>query len=615
MVHRKISFVENRLTPQMPPAAVRMSSKNPRYIPPVAHSCPIEELIPPEILVNIFEIGTRASETFEDWADVEEDDGDDDYEDMDSDESMDSDSDDEDEDEKNGRTGSLPMPGLSLGKVKITEGEGSNDQSRLPFQVRISHVCRRWRRVAIDTPTLWTTLSFKESYPFEKSETWIARTKQAPLDIDIDISLPDEASPLIDESNGQSEGLSLSALKDLRRISTLIIPLISRWRSFELAVSDYAHIFHALKCLASCVDGAPLLETLSLFCSDDKQDEEYLHFPYDKYKEHFLLFGGNVPNLKHVFIVGVHVDWDLLTPRTERLMASVTERYPFTTNLLDLELGYCAKDVAPSLDQFSNMLRCSPNLETLKLSTFAPSFPEQQSTIESIYLPSLRNFQMSYMAPKLATSVLQLFYVPELTHLYLDFEDEDYTMFALSLIQPMRVPSSLQSITTNQQKFTHEAVNKIVRLAPVSILANISELRILGFPCHMDIPGVIYAACTRLTRLFLNMYYIARSFFTLLRDPVELKTASIYERDVPCLSYTHRGKPPFPNLHTLTISGEKGDEIRSLLSQRKVLGASPLKELEIDEDDFVNCEDIKWLKRNVENVSFVEISGDEEDFD
>src|SRR5260370_19505397 len=49
-------------------------------------------------------------------------------------------------------------------------------RQRLPFKVLVSHVCRRWRTVAIETSMLWTYLDFAEGPPFDKSRTWLDRS-------------------------------------------------------------------------------------------------------------------------------------------------------------------------------------------------------------------------------------------------------------------------------------------------------------------------------------------------------------------------------------------------------------------------------------------------------
>ena len=64
-------------------------------------------------------------------------------------------------------------------RLEAAEGEEFEEESdiedlMLPFQVLVSHVCRHWREIALESPTLWTTLSFTEGSPFEKSSIWIS---------------------------------------------------------------------------------------------------------------------------------------------------------------------------------------------------------------------------------------------------------------------------------------------------------------------------------------------------------------------------------------------------------------------------------------------------------
>ena len=84
------------------------------------------------------------------------------------------------------------------------EGSMDEDGKRLPFKVLVSHVCTRWRTVAIETSTLWTFLDFAEGPPFDKSRTWLERSKGCLLDIELDCTV-DEDDTNYNESDDRED--------------------------------------------------------------------------------------------------------------------------------------------------------------------------------------------------------------------------------------------------------------------------------------------------------------------------------------------------------------------------------------------------------------------------
>ena len=53
----------------------------------------------------------------------------------------------------------------------------------LAFELQISHVCRLWRNIALDTPSLWTNISVitTESLPYERVVAHLERSKSLPF--------------------------------------------------------------------------------------------------------------------------------------------------------------------------------------------------------------------------------------------------------------------------------------------------------------------------------------------------------------------------------------------------------------------------------------------------
>lgn len=138
--------------------------KNNPFVPP--EGCPVNSL-PDELLAYIFTVGVQLQEEEE-----EDDDDDDEEEEL----LMQDDGDDEWEDEEDveGRPSRSKKKSTAPKDSEKADGEetqtdsstDSEDDSEddddegpvMPFQVLVSHVCQRWRQVALDTPDLWCVL-------------------------------------------------------------------------------------------------------------------------------------------------------------------------------------------------------------------------------------------------------------------------------------------------------------------------------------------------------------------------------------------------------------------------------------------------------------------------
>lgn len=88
------------------------------------------------------------------------------------------------------------------------------------FPTIVSHVCQNWREHAINTPSFWAILHFQDSrLKLEKYQTWLERSKDAPLDIVLTGRQFDQQS-----------------VKTIKEIMQLIVPCSDRWRSLRMLV-------------------------------------------------------------------------------------------------------------------------------------------------------------------------------------------------------------------------------------------------------------------------------------------------------------------------------------------------------------------------------------------
>ena len=185
--------------------------------------CPIN-MLPPQILRLIFAIGCEMQEEGEE---MEEDE--------------------EDEDDNGVRSS-----GSSL------------------FQILVSHVCRHWRAVALNSHTLWATLDFDNVLHLEKSKAFIERAHGLPLKIHIDC-------------NGRSLNYlnQFISQSDLMQILDLIEPEVSHWGELDFHVSTYSYAQSLLARLHN-LPNAPLLKKFQLYSYENCDG--------------FELFSGNDPD-------------------------------------------------------------------------------------------------------------------------------------------------------------------------------------------------------------------------------------------------------------------------------------------------------------------------------
>lgn len=523
---------------------LRLLTHNP-YIPPT-EGCPVNKL-PNELLSHIFWLGSMEVED-------EDDDEDDEFE-FEGDEeggyklghefdTADSDEDDEGKEIENDES-RFPDPYLT---------------TPLPFQVLVSHICKRWREVAVESPVLWTNISFTEAPPFDRSRIWIERSKGLPLNIDIDCTAPDEDESLDTKEDPDPED-EMEDVEPLPRISSdnltqifdIIVPYALHWRSLVVTVKipDYMHT--VLKRLSAC-QSAPLLEILELYYYEDFDDfEEFGPPPPTALKEWFLLFNGDAPNLQHVAFWGVPVLWSS----------------PFLSGLKDLELACHRNDIRPSWSEFAHILRASPDLTTLTLSQSGPSGePGDWPSVneDQVELPSLENLVLAFQPPEYISPLLRLISTPNLISLALDFDDADYSSFARQLASPVEGKSK-------------------------SLLAGLENLKIAGLPCDLKTMDLMYEELSNLRSINLNCSFLDNQFFYKLSGPIVSTTTAVKSSTLTATTRLY-----CPRLEAISTTGISGDTMRKFVEARRAAG-HPIKRVYMGEDDEMDPKDEKWLKK------------------
>ncbi|EIM85812.1 uncharacterized protein STEHIDRAFT_98008 [Stereum hirsutum FP-91666 SS1] len=560
----------------------RKKLKGNPFVPPADGRCPVDGL-PNELLAYIFTLGVEAQRARD-----EDDDGteEEDEEKFDWDDDEDEDDDDDDD-----------------------------DQPESEFQILVSHVCRRWRDVAIQSPHLWTELDFTDGPPFDKAKTYIQRSKECPLDIDIDCTDPEEDDYSTSDSS-TSPPPHLISPAHLDTIRDIILPHVARWGVFELMVSDYKVMYHTLKSLASAGEASQLKALQLYHYEDEAENEDEDEFRYEDMKEGLIPFGGRAPQLKHVALWGVHLDWD---------------KASFLEGLEDLELAYHSKDVRPSYDSFTRILSNSPSLTTLTLCSSGPSgdpssWPTDPLTTLPTHtvLPSIQNLVLAYHPCNYITPLIARLSLPNLSTLALDYDTEDFTEFVLDgLLAPRRSSSTyggcasmvagLEGLKISELNCTQEAVMKLYDAMPNLKMLNIDAHRLDGLFFSLLDPSIPSPSSDGLS--------LPPSTAPPPSPTTNTTNPAINNNNNTPTNTTNTTTPPakklyLPSLETLSTRGVPGPYLRSLITSRRASG-HPLKRLLVEMEDDIGTGDEAWLRGNVEEFAWFEGSddGDEEDED
>jgi len=175
---------------------------------------------------------------------------------------------------------SLPFEILAL-----TFSLGAEEDIQLP--ITVSHVCRRWREVALRSPSVWRRVSLSPHEGLWRER--IDRARTCTLDI--------ELLPWREVKVGGRRSQDLNAYT-VQWYMYLVLPFIHRWRSLDLLFTDFQpYLWRGA--LAGCGSPAPALEELSLVyrLNDDT--------------EGFLLFSGYAPRLRRLTVDGIRLVWSL----------------------------------------------------------------------------------------------------------------------------------------------------------------------------------------------------------------------------------------------------------------------------------------------------------------
>ncbi|KIJ56354.1 hypothetical protein M422DRAFT_41075 [Sphaerobolus stellatus SS14] len=409
----------------------------------------------------------------------------------------------------------LPTEMLSrIFELGTHDSDDANDAVEFPIQV--SAVSKRFRDIACSTPRLWTTITFHSprpswydpnsdeeyDYSYTRDCFWLERSRACPLDLVMSYR---------DMSWTFNEEKHYFRQEHMENILSIIAPHAHRIRKFILLCDTFSPLHAALRFLEREGPKMKALETLELYRCNAYVAEYPRFTPSALAKSIPLLGGCAAPKLTRVVLAGVHVDWD-------------ASKVPLS-NLRSLELNYHPRDVRPSLHEFADILRRSPNLHELNIIGSGPvstTIASQESpcillssSVSPIHLSHIHTFKFGYYQAQDALLLLQLVDAPntvDLTIKDLSRPAEDDVAGGSSILHLIAHPetkvfSRLTSLSLENVKAAPESIS--ASLHTVSSLHTLSleavskeSLAILADP---DFSAEGKLPCPALKRLTLRL--------------------------------------------------------------------------------------------------------------
>lgn len=277
----------------------------------------------------------------------------------------------------------------------------ANDHVNHPIATSIlSHVCSRWRMVALSNGILWgrIVLTFPV-YPRHLAfvVACLERSGTYPLDIFLDFR---------DPAWNWDEDAHSFRWQEMEPIMRLFLVHVMRWRQFDLLADTWSPIFTFLW-YTRHVKAAPALETLALSrCNLYLAAEGHIFHPV-ALRQPLSFFGGSfLPSLRSVSLIGVHVDWE----------------QPSLRNLSELQLKFHAHDVMPTLSQFEAIFHSSPRLSHLAIFGWGPILDNSRTipNARHLHLQHLQRLSFGFLDIPYSLQLLSLFDFPSLSELVLE---------------------------------------------------------------------------------------------------------------------------------------------------------------------------------------------------
>lgn len=204
-----------------------------------------------------------------------------------------------------------------------------------------------------------------------------------------------------------------------------------RWRSLTILSDTWAPLRVAIECLSvpTVGSGAPRLETLMLMRCNEFLGHSDTFTPYGQQMVGGIPFSAlmgaphqnaptqysPLPKLRNISLVGVHLNWEDFYHHT--LGASLC----IPNCIQSLDLSQHCREVRPTCDEFSQILKVCPLLRKLTVRVSGPRFDEGvRPSDRPVSLPLLEELHVGYTSAEDAVLLLSQIDAPNLVTLSID---------------------------------------------------------------------------------------------------------------------------------------------------------------------------------------------------
>ena len=261
---------------------------------------------------------------------------------------------------------------------------GDNKQAHLAW-LRVSHVCHRWREIALNQPRFWSRIDFTTLTPAGATEV-LSRSRMAPLELDANLSCVHWGGDRVDAFGKQlSSHVSHIALLNITARSANLKTIIEQ--------------------LAS---PAPALESLSLMVDDEAYQR--MGIPSNATIPH-ALFDGTAPRLSRLQLDRCDISWTS----------------PLFKSLRTLELQVPSLIARPSLKEWLDAMEQMSQLGTLIVNHATPRAPTVGTPLSEptrvVTHPSLTELNLTATASDCTFALAHLI-LPALVSIRVDVTSE-----------------------------------------------------------------------------------------------------------------------------------------------------------------------------------------------
>lgn len=274
-----------------------------------------------------------------------------------------------------------------------------------PVEVIVSQVTQRWRRISINDPALWKTISIRTSRSTVKLATYLERSRPHPIDVHLQIR--------------QSSHLNQDVRSDIDRIMVLLLRHSSRLAAFRVTSDSRKGLNAIIPRLRDL--SVPLLHSITLHLLTT--DERYNIVEHRPDSEHsfYDIFRRSAPLLSTVTLDGIGLG-SLMPPPHSLVNLEIRNCHHFSSNSLLTER------------QLREVLAASPRLTRLVFfDSVLDSSAWQDSSL--MHMPCLREIELGRLRSH-TSGILSHLSAPQLQKLTIRGQMDEFDILEAFVMAP-----------------------------------------------------------------------------------------------------------------------------------------------------------------------------------